>query len=124
PALAVCWKPRRPAAAALAFLTSPAGKDTCSVSSERRAVKIAVVGTGYVGLVTATCLAESGNDVIGIDKDQRKIQTLEAGRLPIHEPGLLELMLRNRRDHRLGFTTDLAAGVRDAEIVFLAVGTP
>src|SRR5205814_2874653 len=87
-------------------------------------VKIAVIGTGYVGLVTATCLAESGNDVVGIDKDARKIQVLEAGRLPIHEPGLLELMLRNRRDHRLSFTTDLAAGARDAELIFLAVGTP
>src|SRR5439155_2029101 len=54
----------------------------------------------------------------------RKIQILESGRLPIHEPGLLELMLRNRRDHRLAFTTDLAQGVRDAEVVFLAVGTP
>lgn len=87
-------------------------------------MKIAVIGTGYVGLVTATCLAESGNDVTGIDKDARKIQILESGRLPIHEPGLLELMLRNRRDHRLAFTTDLAAGVREAEVVFLAVGTP
>jgi UDPglucose 6-dehydrogenase len=87
-------------------------------------VKLAVIGTGYVGLVTATCFAESGNDVVGIDKDQRKIQTLESGRLPIHEPGLLELMQRNRREHRLSFTTDLAQGARDAEVVFVAVGTP
>jgi UDPglucose 6-dehydrogenase len=77
-----------------------------------------------VGLVTATCLAESGNDVIGIDKDERKIQTLDAGRLPIHEPGLLELMHRNRREHRLTFTTSLADGLRRAEVVFVAVGTP
>ncbi len=87
-------------------------------------MKIAVIGTGYVGLVTATCLAESGNDVAGIDKDARKIETLEAGRLPIYEPGLLELVERNRRNSRLTFTTDLAAGVRGAQIIFVAVGTP
>lgn len=87
-------------------------------------MKIAVIGTGYVGLVTATCLAESGNEVVGIDKDARKIQILDSGRLPIHEPGLLELMQRNRRDHRLSFTTELAAGARDADVIFLAVGTP
>jgi UDPglucose 6-dehydrogenase len=87
-------------------------------------VKIAVIGTGYVGLVTATCFAESGNDVVGIDKDRRKIDVLNSGGLPIHEPGLLELMQRNRRDHRLSFTTDLTQGCRDAEAVFVAVGTP
>lgn len=87
-------------------------------------MKIAVIGTGYVGLVTATCLAESGNDVLGIDKDLQKIQTLEAGRLPIHEPGLLELMQRNRREGRLAFTTNLAHGIREAAVVFIAVGTP
>ena len=62
-----------------------------SSDSSTAAMRIAVVGTGYVGLVTATCLAESGNDIVGIDKDARKIQVLESGRLPIHEPGLLEL---------------------------------
>jgi UDPglucose 6-dehydrogenase len=87
-------------------------------------VKIAVIGTGYVGLVTATCLAESGNDVIGIDKDARKIEVLEAGRLPIYEPGLLELVQRNRREGRLAFTTDLAAAVAPAQLIFIAVGTP
>ncbi len=87
-------------------------------------MKIAVIGTGYVGLVTATCLAESGNDVVGIDKDHRKIQTLDSGRLPIHEPGLLELMQRNRRENRLTFTTNLADGLRAAHVVFVAVGTP
>jgi UDPglucose 6-dehydrogenase len=87
-------------------------------------LKIAVVGTGYVGLVTSTCLAESGNEVVGIDKDARKIETLEAGRLPIYEPGLLELVQRNRREDRLRFTTDLAAGIRQARLVFIAVGTP
>jgi UDPglucose 6-dehydrogenase len=87
-------------------------------------VKVAVIGTGYVGLVTATCLAESGNDVVGIDKDQRKIEMLEGGRLPIYEPGLLELVQRNRREGRLRFTTDLGEGIRPAQLVFLAVGTP
>lgn len=87
-------------------------------------MKIAVIGTGYVGLVTSTCLAESGNEVVGIDKDADKIATLEVGRLPIYEPGLLELVERNRREQRLRFTTDLAAGVRDARLAFIAVGTP
>jgi UDPglucose 6-dehydrogenase len=87
-------------------------------------VKIAVIGTGYVGLVTSTCLAESGNEVIGIDKDAAKIATLEAGRLPLYEPGLLELVGRNRREQRLHFTTDLAGGVKGAQLIFIAVGTP
>ncbi|MFO1095448.1 MAG: UDP-glucose/GDP-mannose dehydrogenase family protein [Planctomycetaceae bacterium] len=87
-------------------------------------MKIAVVGTGYVGLVTATCFAECGNDVIGIDKDPAKIEILESGRLPIYEPGLLELVQRNRREGRLKFTTDLAQGIAPAQLIFLAVGTP
>jgi UDPglucose 6-dehydrogenase len=91
---------------------------------EANDVKVAVIGTGYVGLVTATCLAESGNDVVGIDKDARKIATLESGVLPIYEPGLLELVQRNCREGRLRFTTDLGAGVATARIVFIAVGTP
>jgi UDPglucose 6-dehydrogenase len=87
-------------------------------------VKIAVIGTGYVGLVTATCLAESGSDVVGIDKDVRKIATLEAGNLPIYEPGLLELVQRNCREGRLRFTTDMGQEISAAGIVFIAVGTP
>jgi len=87
-------------------------------------MRIAVVGTGYVGLVTATCFAESGNDVIGIDKDPAKIEVLDSGKLPIYEPGLLELVQRNRREGRLNFTTDLAAGIAPAQLIFLAVGTP
>src|SRR5437867_12774854 len=87
-------------------------------------LKIAVIGTGYVGLVTATCLAESGNDVVGIDKDRQKIDTLRAGKLPIYEPGLLELVQRNAREGRLRFTTDLAEAVLPARLIFLAVGTP
>jgi UDPglucose 6-dehydrogenase len=87
-------------------------------------MKIAVIGTGYVGLVTGTCFAESGNEVTCIDKDARKIEMLKQGQLPIYEPGLLELVQRNRREGRLHFTTDLHAGVGPAQLVFIAVGTP
>ncbi len=87
-------------------------------------MRIAVIGTGYVGLVTATCLAESGNDVIGVDKDASKIDTLCTGKLPIYEPGLLEMVERNRRDHRLQFTTNLPNAVNNAQLIFIAVGTP
>src|SRR5947209_15805342 len=87
-------------------------------------MKVAVVGTGYVGLVTATCLAESGNDVVGVDKDAAKIATLKTGKLPIYEPGLLELVQRNAREQRLSFSTDLVGTVKDAQLIFIAVGTP
>jgi UDPglucose 6-dehydrogenase len=87
-------------------------------------MKIAIVGTGYVGLVTGTCFAESGNEVTCIDKDARKIDMLERGQLPIYEPGLLELVQRNRREARLAFTTDLPRGIAPAQLVFIAVGTP
>ena len=87
-------------------------------------MKIAVVGTGYVGLVTGTCLAESGNDVVCIDKMVEKIAMLEAGKVPIYEPGLTELVHRNHRDGRLKFTTSLPEGIADADLVFIAVGTP
>jgi UDPglucose 6-dehydrogenase len=87
-------------------------------------VRIAVIGTGYVGLVTGTCLAESGNEVVGIDKDADKIAVLESGGLPIYEPGLLELVSRNRREGRLSFSTDLGKGIGSAQLVFIAVGTP
>ena len=87
-------------------------------------MRVAVIGTGYVGLVTATCLAESGNDVVGVDKDESKIATLLDDRIPIYEPGLLELVRRNRRHERLRFTTDLGEAVADAELIFVAVGTP
>ncbi|WP_088251913.1 UDP-glucose dehydrogenase family protein [Fimbriiglobus ruber] len=87
-------------------------------------MKIAVVGTGYVGLVTGTCLAESGNDVICVDNNEKKVQTLNEGRLPIYEPGLLELVQRNRKEARLSFTTDLQSAVRQSRLTFIAVGTP
>jgi UDPglucose 6-dehydrogenase len=87
-------------------------------------MKVAVIGTGYVGLVTGTCLAESGNDVICVDNNARKVAILNDNRLPIYEPGLQELVQRNKRDGRLSFTTDLAAAVRTARLIFIAVGTP
>lgn len=87
-------------------------------------MKIAVVGTGYVGLVLGACLAENGNDVICVDKDQEKIRTLEGGRMPIYEPGLEEIVRRNFALERLSFTTDLPRAVKASEIVFIAVGTP
>ena len=87
-------------------------------------MKIAVVGTGYVGLVTGTCLAESGNDVVCVDKLAIKVEMLQNGKIPIYEPGLAELVHRNSRDGRLRFTTDLADAMADAELVFIAVGTP
>lgn len=87
-------------------------------------MKITVVGTGYVGLVQGTCLAESGNDVVCVDKIAAKIEDLTGGRVPIYEPGLGELVHRNLRDGRLVFTTNLSGGIADAEIIFIAVGTP
>src|SRR5450756_1571837 len=87
-------------------------------------MKIAVIGTGYVGLVAGACLAENGNDVVCIDKDAAKVRALQRGRLPIYEPGLEELVRRNRAEKRLTFTTDLPKGVRGSQIIFIAVGTP
>src|SRR6476661_2916053 len=87
-------------------------------------MKIAVVGTGYVGLVLGACLAENGNTVVCVDKDESKIATLGAGRMPIYEPGLEELVRRNVHEERLAFTTELKSAVGASEIVFIAVGTP
>lgn len=87
-------------------------------------MRIAVIGTGYVGLVTGTCLAESGNDVACIDKVASKVEMLIGGKIPIYEPGLAELVHRNHRDGRLRFTTELREAMADAELIFIAVGTP
>ncbi len=87
-------------------------------------MKIAIVGTGYVGLVTGTCFADSGNQVTCIDIDEKKIARLNAGDIPIYEPGLAEMVEHNVEAKRLAFTTDLASAVSTASIVFLAVGTP
>ena len=87
-------------------------------------MKIAVIGTGYVGLVTGTCFAETGNEVTCVDVDAVKIERLRQGQIPIYEPGLAELVVSNAGDGRLHFTTDLAAAVEPAKLIFLAVGTP
>jgi UDPglucose 6-dehydrogenase len=87
-------------------------------------MRIAVVGAGYVGLVTGTCLAESGNDVVCVDVDARKLALLAEGRSPIYEPGLEELVRRNQKEGRLRFGADLAAAAGRAKVVFIAVGTP
>jgi len=87
-------------------------------------MKITVIGTGYVGLVTGTCLAEMGNHVVCLDVDEAKIRLLEAGGIPIHEPGLLEMVNRNRAAGRLQFTTDVAHAVNHGTLQFIGVGTP
>ncbi len=87
-------------------------------------MKITVIGTGYVGLVVGACLAENGNEVVCVDKDKAKISALQRGRIPIYEPGLEELVCRNRNEKRLRFTTALSRAVRSAQVIFIAVGTP
>ncbi len=87
-------------------------------------MKVTVIGTGYVGLVAGTCLADMGNDVICVDRIEEKISMLKRGDLPIYEPGLKELLDLNAEQGRLQFTTDLSEGVRDSDIIFIAVGTP
>jgi UDPglucose 6-dehydrogenase len=87
-------------------------------------MKIAIVGTGYVGLVAGACFAENGNDVICVDKDAAKVRVLRRGRMPIYEPGLEEMVQRNTAEGRLVFTTVLTKAVRQSSIVFIAVGTP
>ncbi len=87
-------------------------------------MKIAVVGSGYVGLVAGACLAENGNNVVCVDKDDAKVRLLQKGKIPIYEPGLEEMVRRNRAEKRLTFTTALERGVRDSQIIFIAVGTP
>ncbi|HQQ82244.1 MAG TPA: UDP-glucose/GDP-mannose dehydrogenase family protein [Cyclobacteriaceae bacterium] len=87
-------------------------------------MKIAVVGTGYVGLVTGTCFAETGNNVVCVDIDEAKIASLKAGKITIYEPGLEQLFDRNIEQGRLTFTTELREGIKDAQIIFLALPTP
>jgi UDPglucose 6-dehydrogenase len=87
-------------------------------------MKITIIGTGYVGLVTGACLAEIGNDVFCLDVDARKIDLLNGGGIPIHEPGLEEVVARNREAGRLRFSTDVEAGVAHGQLQFIAVGTP
>ena len=87
-------------------------------------MRVAIVGTGYVGLVAGTCFAESGNDVVCLDIDEKKIERLRLGEVPIYEPGLAELMSRNVADGRLRFTTEYSEAIPDVDVAFIAVGTP
>ena len=87
-------------------------------------MKIAVLGTGYVGLVAGACLAESGNEVVCVDRDAAKIRMLRRGKMPIYEPGLEEVVRRNTHERRLAFSTTLQKAVRDSTLIFIAVGTP
>src|SRR3546814_14202631 len=87
-------------------------------------MRIAMVGTGYVGLVSGACFSEFGTDVVCVDKDAGKIERLERGGIPIFEPGLDDLVASNREAGRLSFTTDLQAAIHGADAAFLAVGTP
>ena len=87
-------------------------------------MKIAVIGTGYVGLVTGTCFAETGNEVICVDIDKAKVDKLASGKITIYEPGLEKIFLRNQKENRLHFTTSLTDGIKDAQVIFLALPTP
>ena len=85
---------------------------------------ICVIGTGYVGLINGTCFADLGNNVITVDIDENKIKQLKAGEMPIYEPGLAEMVERNVNAGRLQFTSSYEEGLKDAEFVFICVGTP
>lgn len=87
-------------------------------------MKLCIVGTGYVGLVTSACFADVGNNVIGVDKNSGKIEALRLGKIPIYEPHLEEIVLKNIRENRLIFTTDLMSGISDADVCFICVDTP
>ena len=87
-------------------------------------MNIAVLGTGYVGLVAGACFAESGNDVVCVDINEEKIHQLRRGEVPIFEPGLSELIKHNAAGGRLSFTTDMATAIQTSEVIFIAVGTP
>ena len=87
-------------------------------------MKIAVAGAGYVGLVTAACFAELGNNVVCVDIDEDKIKKLNSNIIPIYEPGLEKIVIKNKKTKRLSFSTDLRKAIKDSEIVFICVGTP
>ncbi|NMG58663.1 UDP-glucose/GDP-mannose dehydrogenase family protein, partial [Geitlerinema sp. P-1104] len=87
-------------------------------------MRVCVIGTGYVGLVTGACLAHTGHEVICVDNNEEKVKTMKAGRSPIYEPGLSEIMTGAIESGKIEFTTDLEAGVNHGDILFIAVGTP
>ncbi|MBL7072445.1 MAG: UDP-glucose/GDP-mannose dehydrogenase family protein [Candidatus Omnitrophica bacterium] len=87
-------------------------------------MRLTIIGAGYVGLVTGTCFAELGNEVMCVDNDTRKIAQLKDGEMPIYEPALAELVEKNRQDGRLAFTSDIETGIKDSEVIFICVGTP
>ena len=87
-------------------------------------MKLCMIGTGYVGLVSGVCFSDLGNDVICVDKDINKINLLKKGKIPIYEPGLSELAIKNYTNKRLSFSSDLKKSVKNSDIIFICVGTP
>jgi len=87
-------------------------------------MKLCMIGTGYVGLVSGVCFSDLGNDVICVDKDENKINDLKKGKIPIFEPGLEELVIKNYKNKKLKFSTDLKDSIKKSDIIFICVGTP